>query len=148
MKKYFTATEIAKRLCVDTRTVSKWCQKDYLKNESLSDGSYHITIEDFINFLYRNPKYYQKYVDTSILFHYSEYGFINHAIISRPPLYSLSKVSDIFGVTKTTVYNWIKHYHLKTFGKTVYQEPIFTENALRDMIIEHPLLRKYNTIFN
>lgn len=139
----FTTSELSLRLDTERTTIVRWCQENKIKHYRKEYCPYHIDFESFVDFLYKNPKYFKAYSEQNEYWNFKEYPYVCNHIKRRHPVYSSTELANMLGVTKAAIRTWVSKRLIKPFYKTVYQEYIYTEKSIQNMLQSIPYLKRY-----
>ena len=133
----FNASECAKFLNVCEKSVQTWCSNGALiARKDPHTSTWIIKGRNLATFLYYNPRY-QHYLRTRYLVGAmaEKQKIILANVDSRPFLYHLPLLCDIFNVNPDTVKYWIKRERIKPLKRRgVYGADLFTEEAVQDFL--------------
>lgn len=130
---------------VTDRTIQYWCRTKKVRCEKTSEnGKYKIFADSLIDFLYRNPKYANPYLEqkgsgVSHILHEA----ICSELLKRPRSYSINQISDIYGITENAIRNWEASNLLHNNARKEGVKGIF-EKDLEDFFEKNPgIARRY-----
>lgn len=135
----------AEYIDVTQQTINRMCRLGAIKAFRYNQKSHwRITAYDFVDFLYKNPKYAEQYHNASFGIYST---FLKESIFaeinSRPILYSGGDVMRLFDVTTQSIHNWVSGGILTPVGKSSYRTYLFsTESIVNSIIKSHYLFNR------
>lgn len=123
------ARNCAEYIGLSETAVSRFCRIGKLKSvQNTYKGNWYINVDDFVDFLYKNPKYAAHYFQRNAVgFNLLLREYIAGELAKRPPLYSGKDLEKLFDVTSQSIHNWVRAGYLTPIGTTTYRSYLFSE---------------------
>lgn len=130
---YFTTGDVASLIGVTRRNVILWCNNGVLRSVTKRKRARYISVGTFIDFLYVNPKYQKDIRNKQCKGDQKEIiEYIIEVIDSRPRLYSVEDLMDIFNVSGSTVRHWKADGQIVPYKKRpIYKSFLYDEDSVR-----------------
>lgn len=137
--------DISKLLNVDRKTVRLWCMNGKItahQDPKSKKFPWRITVISFVNFLYRNPKWLNRFktYNQDETRYKNMRNIILENLSAKPQVYSTTDLSNIFFVSTETVKSWVRYKKLipiKT-DKTTNRQRLFNEKSITDFLNKVP----------
>lgn len=149
----FSPQSIALLVGCTPRTIVNHCISGELKcSQKKRYGNYCIAGRDFVEYLYKHPDFVQNLETLKLTgMKNTIKNLILKEIQSRPKIYSIKNLEDMFPVSRRTVQNWINSGLLEVYFYKHQKSKFcacFLEKSVNDFLIKKPEFRRFYTEYN